>query len=235
MSLLSRIQGVFINPNETFKALNQRPKWIDALIIILVAFLIYGYLTTPYSLKDQANFMKDNLKLQERMGEERFNKTLADLENPSSSSIILRSFLLGPITLLVGLLLSSLIILIIGRFVSTEGNFKLIWSHYLHANFIDKIFGNGVRLFLILTKKSVVQTTTSLAAFFPQLEVTSTSYIILSQFDFFQLWMFGILSYGLASAFKIDFKKALFVSYGFWVIKSILYILLGILGGQFAS
>lgn len=235
MNLIQRIQGVFVNPKQTFEALNSRPKWIDALILILIAYIIFGYFSTPYTLKDQANFMKDNLKLQERMGEERFKQTLADLENPSSSSIILRSFVLGPITLLIGLLLSSLILLIIGRFGSTEGNFKQIWSHYLHANFIDKILGNGVRLFLILSKKSVVQTTTSLAAFFPQLEVTSTGYIILTQFDFFQLWMFGVLAHGLASAFKVDFKKAIFISYGFWVIKSLLYVLMGILGRQFIS
>jgi len=122
-----------------------------------------------------------------------------------------------------------------GRFSSTEGNFKQVWTHYLYANFIDKILGNGVRLFLILSKKSIMQTTTSLAAFFPQLEVTSTGFIILSQFDFFQLWMFGVLGYGIASAFKIEFKKALYISYGFWALKSIIYIIIGLIGRQFLS
>jgi hypothetical protein len=235
MNLIQRFQGIFANPRPTFEKINQRAIWIDALILILVAYMIFSYLSTPYALQDQARFMKDNLKLKERMGEERFNQTIANLENPPSSSVILRSLILSPITLLIGLLLSSLILLIIGRFVSTEGNFKQVWSHYLHANFIDKILGNGVRLFLILSKKSVMQTTTSLAAFFPQLEVTSTSFIILSQFDFFQLWMFGVLGYGLSSAFKIEFKKALFISYGFWFIKSIIYILFGLIGRQFVS
>ncbi|RLE03250.1 MAG: hypothetical protein DRJ11_04795 [Candidatus Aminicenantes bacterium] len=235
MNFSQRFLGIFTNPRPTFDDLTNRPRWIEALILLLVAYMVFSYLTTPYALQDQAQMMKNNLQLKERMGEERFNQTLANLEKPPSSTIILRSLILSPITLLIGLLLSSLILLIMGRFSSTEGNFKQVWTHYLYANFIDKILGNGVRLFLILSKKSIMQTTTSLAAFFPQLEVTSTGFIILSQFDFFQLWMFGVLGYGIASAFKIEFKKALYISYGFWALKSIIYIIIGLIGRQFLS
>jgi hypothetical protein len=104
-----------------------------------------------------------------------------------------------------------------------------VFSAYLHANFIDKILGNALRLVLILSRKSVVQTTTSLALFFPRLEVTSAGFVILSHVDFFQLWLFGILSYGLSHIFKIEIKKALFLSYGFWLIKSLFYITIGLL------
>ena len=114
---------------------------------------------------------------------------------------------------------------------STEGNYKQTISVYLHASLVHNIFGNAVRLVLILTRKSVLQTTTSLALFFPKMEVTSTSFRVLSQFDFFQIWFFGILAFGLSSVFKIDIKKAFFLSYGFWLLKSLLYIGLGALGG----
>jgi hypothetical protein len=119
------------------------------------------------------------------------------------------------------------------RMFSTEGNYKQIFSAILHANFIDKILGNALRLVLILTRKSVMQTTTSLALFFPKLEMTSPTFIILSQIDFFQIWLFGILGYGLSSIFKIELKKALILSYTFWVLKSLLYIALGLLGAKY--
>ena len=65
------------------------------------------------------------------------------------------------------------------------------------------------------------------------MDITSTAYIILAQIDLFQLWMFGIFSYALAAIFKIDVKKALFISYGFWALKTVFYIAMGLIGASF--
>jgi len=226
MNFFARLQGVFFTPQLTLKAISEKPVWLDALIFLLIISALFTYIVTPYSNKDRAEVLKNNIKLQERMGEESFKQRIEQLENPSKTLVYLSSFLLSPITFLIGFLISSLIILVIGRFSSTEGNFVQIFSASLHVNFIDKILGNAVRLILILSRKSVMQTTTSFALLFPRLEVTSLSFIVLSQLDFFQLWMFGILAYGLSHIFKIDIKKALFISYGFWLLKSLFYIAL---------
>jgi len=233
MNFFNRFQGIFFNPKLTFKAISEKPVWVDALIILLIAWVLFNFIIAPYAQKDQLQIFKNNVKLQERLGEEGFNRMIERIENPSQSSIILRNLVLNPGGLLIGFLFSSLIILAIGRMFSTEGNYKQIFSAILHANFIDKILGNALRLVLILTRKSVMQTTTSLAFLFPKLEVTSHAYIVLSQVDFFQLWLFGILGYGLSSIFKIELKKALILSYTFWVLKSLLYIALGLLGTKF--
>ena len=226
MNFFARLQGVFFTPQLTLKAISEKPIWLDALIILLIVSALFTYITTPYSSKDQAEILKSSIKLQESMGEERFKQRIEQLENPSKSLVFLRSFLLSPITFLIGFLISSLIILVIGRFSSTEGNFVQVFSAYLYVNFIDKILGNALRLILILSRKSVMQTTTSLALLFPRLETTSFSFIVLSQIDFFQLWLFGILGYGLSHIFKIDIKKALFISYSFWLLKSLFNIAL---------
>lgn len=232
MNIIQRFTGVFFSPKETLEKIALRPVWVDALIIIIIALIIFSYLTHPYSLQDQVNLYKNNIKMQERLGEERFQEMLTRLENPNPKNTLLQILIISPLTLLIGFLFSSLILLILGRFFSIEGNYKGVFSVYLHANFIDKILGNGLRLGLILSKKSVMQTTTSLALFFPKLETTSTAFAILSQFDFFQLWLFAVLGYGLAAVFKIDYRKALYVSYGFWFLKSLLYIALSLLGQQ---
>lgn len=78
-----------------------------------------------------------------------------------------------------------------------------------------------------------MQTSTSLALFFPKMEVTSTSYLMLAQVDVFQLWLFGILAFGLASIFKIELKKALFLSYGLWFLKALVNIGIGLIGMSF--
>jgi hypothetical protein len=229
MNFFTRLQGIFFAPQSTLKSLSEKPVWVDALVVLLIVIALFSYITGPYSQQDSLETLKNNVRLRERMGEERYNQMIERLENPSKVGSIIRPFLINPAFLLVGFLFSSLILLGMGRFTSTEGNYVQVLSSYLHANFIDKILGNAVRLVLILMRKSVVQTTTSLALFFPRLEATSASFVILSQVDFFQLWLFGVFGYGLSHIFKIEMKKALFISYGFWLIKSLFYIAIGLL------
>jgi len=228
MDFFNRLQGIFFNPKATLKAISEKPIWIDALIILLIAWALFNYITTPYLQKDTLQLLQSSDKLQERMGEERFNRMIEQAENPSTTSVLISNFITKPGALLVGILFSSLIILAIGRMFSTEGNYKQVLAAVLYANFIDKILGNALRLVLILTRKSFMQTTTSLALLFPKLETTSSAFIILSQVDFFQLWLFGVLGYGLAAIFKIELRKGLILSYSFWALKSLFNIAIGL-------
>ena len=227
MNILNRLQGVFFNPNLTLKAISEKPVWVDALIILLILLTIFAVIITPYATQDRIQTLKNDVKLQERLGEERYNQQLEFLENPPQWFFIVFVIIVPFFASLIGFFLPSLIILAMGRMFSTEGNYKQLFSVYIHASIVDKILGNAVRLALILTRKSVMQTTTSLALFFPKMEFTSTGFRVLSQVDFFQLWLFGILGYGLASVFKIEVKKALIISYGFWLLKSLFYIAVG--------
>ncbi len=224
MNTFSRLVGVILNPQQIFKFLSEKPVWADVLIAIIIVTIIFSYITAPFLQKDQIKAFESNVKFQERLGEERFNEYMDNLKNPSKTQVMIRSFLINPILLLVGFVISTLIILFFGRLTSPEGKFMQIFSAYLHAQVIDKVLGAVIKLFLALSRESVLQTTTSLAAFFPKLEITSPAFIVLSQIDLFQLWAFGVFSYGVAYIFKIHIKKALFISYGFWAVKSILYI-----------
>lgn len=233
MNFFDRLQGVFFNPKDTFKAVAEKPVWLDALIVILVIVTIFLVIISPYLQKDQIQVLKNNVEIQERLGEEGAEQQLKILE---SKWYRLIGLVILPSVLSIAILfLQPLILLAMSRMVSTEGNYKQVLSVYLHANLIDKILGSVVRLILILTRKSVMQTTTTLAIFFPRMEVTSTGFIVLSQVDFFQLWMFGILGYGLSYVFKINTKKALFISYGFWFLKTLFNVGLGLLGSQFGG
>jgi hypothetical protein len=233
MNFLNRFQGIFFNPKSILKAISEKPIWIDALIIILIAWALFNYLTAPYLQKDTLQLLQSSTKIQERMGADRFNQMIERTKNPSRARVLLSNFLQKPVTLVIGLLISSLIILGLSRMFSTQGNYKQVFAALLHANFIDKILGNALRLVLVLTRKSFMQTTTSLALFFPKLEVTSPTFIILGQVDFFQLWLFGVLGYGLSYVFKIGLKKALILAYGFWLLKSLIYIAYGLITIRF--
>ncbi len=230
MSFFKRLEGVFFSPTPMFRSLAEKPVWVDALVILVLLMAVFSAVVAPYTQSDQLKMFKDNTRLQERMGETRYNEMIDKMEHASPSNAIARGVIWGPAMGAIGLLFSSLILLILGRFVSTQGNFVGVLAVLVHASFIDKLLGNGLRTFLILTRKSVMQTSTSLAMLFPKIELTSPAYVILGQIDIFQLWMFGVLAVGLSALFKVSLRKSLFISYGFWLLKSVLFIALGLIG-----
>jgi hypothetical protein len=233
MNLFKRIEGIFFNPRPVFDGLAAKPVWVDALIVVLVAIIAFNLVVAPYMQKDQLRLMKDNAVLKERVGAERYDQMIQNMENPSARSRIIQTFVTTPLFTLIALLLQALILLILSRFISSQGTYAQVLSVLLHASLVDKLLGNAVRMILALTRKSLMQTSTSLALLFPKMEVTATSYIILSQVDFFQLWMFGILAFGLAAVFKIELKKALFFSYGVWFLKALVNVGIAMIGMSF--
>lgn len=233
MSLVKRIEGVFFNPKPTFDGLAVKPVWISTLIVVLIALIAFTAVARPYMQKDQLTLMKDNVTLKEKMGETNYNKMIDRTEHPTTAGKIMQIFVTTPLFFVAALLLQSLILLILGRFMSTQGTYVQVLSILVHASLIDKLLGNAVRVLLALSRQSLMQTSTSLALLFPRMEVTSTAYIMLTQIDFFQLWMFGILAFGLAAVFKISVKKALVLSYGVWVLKALVNIGIGLIGMSF--
>jgi hypothetical protein len=164
--------------------------------------------------------MEDNAaRLKDKWGETGYAAALERIEDQSRS---LAAFLVTPLTFLVGLLFSALIVLGVGRLITTQGNYLNVFSSLLHASLVDKLLGNGLRLFLISGRNSVLQTSTGLPALFPRLDVMSTTYSLLSQVDLFQIWTFCLFGIGLAASFRIGLKKGLVISFAFWLFKSLL-------------
>jgi len=226
MNLFKRIENLFFSPRTTFESLAAKPLWVDALLIVLVALIAFNFIILPYA-------QKDNAALKERMGEEGFNKMIERSENPSKTFQIMQIFVMTPLVYILAVLLQSLILFIGGRLSSTQGTYVQVLSVLVHASLVDKLLGNAVRLILILARQSVMQTSTSLALLFPRLEVTSTLYIVLTQIDLFQLWMFGLVALGLVAVFKIKIGKALVVSYLVWLLKALFNIGIGLIGMSF--
>ncbi len=220
MSFGRRLTGTFFDPGRTFRAIAEHPLWVDTLIILLILVSLYTYLVFPFGQKDDVRMMEDNAaKLKDKWGESRYAAALERIEDQSRS---LAAFLVTPLTYLIGLLFSALIVLGMGRMVTTQGNYLKVFSSLLHASLVDKLLGNGLRLFLISGRKSVLQTSTGLPVLFPRLDAMSIAYSLLSQVDLFQIWTFCLFGIGLAASFKISLKKGLVISFAFWLFKSLL-------------
>jgi len=205
MNFAQRIFGIFFTPKKTCLTLASRPAWLDAFTLLLAALLIFTYCIVPYT------------------------GMLDTISNSTRTIIFLRAVLLTHLYFL-GFLITCLILLILGRVISRGGNYVQVFSVFVHANLIDKTLGNAVRLGFLHVNKSVFRATTSIAQFFPDLDTQSLSYAAAVQVDLFQIWFFGVLGLGLSAIFKMDLKKALCLSYGFWLLKCILNIALIHLG-----
>jgi hypothetical protein len=234
MTLFSRLSGVYFSPKDTFKALAEKPKWVDILVVLLILVAVYAAIIAPYIPQDQIKRLESDAKGRAKMGEEAYNQRLEFWKDPPPF-VTITGIIMQPVSLLIGFLIQSLVILGMARLTSSEGSYIQIFSAFIHANAINLVLGNALRAFLITNRESVFQTTTSLAMFFPKLETMSPAYIVLIQVDFFQLWVFGILGYALSEIFKIELKKALFLSFGFWFIRSLFYIITGLLSMKLAG
>ncbi len=233
MSFFERLTGVFSRPKQTFAAVAEKPVWVDVLVVILIALAAYAVVITPYMQHEQAQMIRESAKLKERMGEARFNEYVQGLEAPPTAWGVIRTVGGAPVMFLIAILIQGLLLMALGRLGSTQGSFRQVFAALVHANVIHALAGNGVRLVLTLVRKSVMQVSTGLPLLFPKMDVTSTPYIVLSQVDLFQLWVFGVLAFGLAAAFKISLKKALVLSYTVWFLKAVLNIGLALFGMSF--
>jgi Yip1 domain len=229
MNFFKRLEGVFVSPKPTFGALAEKPVWVDVLVVLLIAMAVYSLAVMPYMRAEQYQMMKDSAKLKEKMGEGPFNGYVQKFAAPPTTWDYVNSTAIGPAFVFVGLLLQASVLMLLGRFVSSLGTFKQVLSALL----VNIVFGNAVRLVLAVTRKSIMQVSTGLGMFFPKMEVTSTAYIVLGQVDFFQLWMFGILAFGLSAAFKVSIRKALFISYTLWFLKALANIGMTLFGMSF--
>jgi hypothetical protein len=234
MILFSRLIGVFFNPKDTFKHLSEKPVWVDMLIVLLICVTIYAAVIAPYIPDDQIKLLESDAERRAEMGEDAFNRRMEFWKDPPLM-VTITGIIMQPVSLLVGFLIQSLVILGLGRLTSMEGKYIQVFSSFIHANAINLVLGNALRTFLILSRGSVFQTSTSLAIFFPRLETMSPAYLVLTQVDFFQIWMLGIFGFALAEIFKIGLKKALLLSYGFWLMRGLFFIALGLLGMKLGS
>ena len=231
MSFVRRLAGVFFRPARTFQSLADRPVWVDALVIVLVAGAASSYLVFPFVEQDRLLAFKDTAAgFIEKHGGDQYAAAVARIKGESRT---LDAFVVRPMIALTVFLFSSLIALGAGRAVSRRGHYLQVFSSFIHASLVTVIPGNAVRLAMIVARRSTVRVSTGLAALFPGLPAGSAARAALSQVDFFSLWMYGLFGLGLAAAFKVGVKKGLAISYTLWLVSGLAGFAFAVAGKRF--
>jgi len=216
MSLPARIQGVFFEPRATLRAVAAKPLWLDVLAVTLVALAAYTAFIMPYASREAlSHFQSDG-------------QPPPDLSRMPKWLLVIPVFI-GLFSIAAVVFISSGILYLAGRLFSPRGEFKQVLAVYLHAGLVDGLLGNAVRLTVALLNKTAL-VVTGPALFVPGLPPRSFLFLALGPFDFFRLWMFGIMAFGLAAVFEVDEKKALLVSFLAWLALSAMSVGMGGLG-----
>ena len=79
---------------------------------------LFSYLVAPHLQKDQLDLLRDDVRFRDRYGDEQLERIIESRENPPQIQIY-AGYVMAALGLVVGLLLSSLVMLVLGRLVST--------------------------------------------------------------------------------------------------------------------
>lgn len=62
MNALQKVVGIFLAPQKTFEAIDQRPDWLVPLIIILFITLVFTIVTAPVTIPEQMEKQRERME-----------------------------------------------------------------------------------------------------------------------------------------------------------------------------
>lgn len=226
MPLLKRVFKMFFSPRPVFESLRAHPKWLDVLLIGIVAGLLV-YLPMSGIIKDmsferaQEQIEKvDGLSAEQR--EQAVERQRTFFNSPAFQALSIGGGIAGPVVIL--LVYALLFVLGYGFLLGGQIKFKQAFAAACHLNLIFVLAGL-VKLPLVLARKSV-EVATSLALVLPATESKSIPYAVLDTFDIFTLWALVVMVGGMAAMTGVPKGK----SWTFGVILLLLVMGIRVLG-----
>lgn len=212
LSLPQRIWGVLVSPRIVFESLRERPHVLGALLVLAVLSLGAGYLMTEPAIADQMRRMAES----EQAG---------NAEAEQTAIRVMRIAL--PVGYMAGgtipLFVVAGVLLFIGNVLLGGGaRYKQLLSMMAHVSMVT-IPMTLVRVPLSLSRNTL-DVPLSPAAFLPTSAQGTFLYVLLNQFDVFNLWMLGLSILGTSIMAGIPVRKAavgILVAWVIWLAVSV--------------
>jgi hypothetical protein len=209
-SMIKRILNLYFSPVETFKAVNEKPDWIVPISLSIVVILIMTTLAMPgIIIPDQMKRIEEMERLPEEAKAiqlERLQGALPYITTPVS--IIIFSFIL--------LFLQSGIFVLVFLILGNRTNFKKMLAvvSYSYLTGIPEIILKVVLMFV----KKTARVYTSLVLVFPNLDVKSPLFKVLSRLDIFMIWHLALIALGCSIIYGVSRKKSFGIIFGLWAL-----------------
>ena len=209
------ITNIFFAPSKAYEDLREKAVILLPIIVIVIVLSAAALILSDISAQDNATIVSQNPRLSEVLTDQQ----IADIRNPSTKRVIIGS-ISAPLVTLIGILLTSLILMIIANASGLDMRYKTTFSAVLGAGLISPVLATIFKTPLIMMKGSTMGVSTSLALLAPDAPITSSSYMVLDIFDLFSIWSLAVLIIGISVISRVPKGKAAFVVIIVWLIKN---------------
>lgn len=213
LSLVKRLTGVITNPKQTFEDINDKPKVIWALIVVIFLQLISTVLIMPKLIDSSLIMIK------------KMPSYTPGLEGTMKAGIIGGSIFSALIMPIILWLIVAGLLKLFTTFTGNDGNFKNIFTVNIFA-YLPTVIGGYVKALIIyfINPENINNVQTSLALLLPAPDnpiKPGALFTFLSAMDIFTIWNLILLTIGTAIVFKISNKKSGFMVFGIYLIYAL--------------
>lgn len=210
--------NIFTTPTKAFESLNEKPTWLVPVLIMIIAFIAFQYLTMDYSLDYQIKVMEAKDAPQERI----------DMVKEQMQGGLKYA---GMITMLIFIPLATVVfaavLLGLSKITIPEGiTFKKALSIVSWSGMIGLI-SLALTLLLVLSKGTMHGIAIDLSAILTQPAIGESVPLlnrILSKIDPFVIWQLVLWVIGLKVMGKTTNQKATIpvaIAWGIWIVLSV--------------
>jgi hypothetical protein len=213
------IVQVFYEPTRLFEKLKENPRilvpWLVFFVLMCGFFLLVGDLITS----TQMEIMQSRIERQGQMSMQQM---------PSYEQMKWSTVVGGPIVMMLGPLLASLLALFFGNIVMAgRATLKQILSVTLYG---EIIYGVGALVVApMMLAKDSLKVSLSLAAFFRDMTIDNPWYTLLSKFNVFYIWELVAIGIGLSIIYGFARNKGYLLAVLSMGLISLIHVLSGFL------
>lgn len=207
--------NIFANPQKTFLELDQRPKWLIPVIIIILISILITLATYPIIIESQLEMFRNNPNI----SAEQFEIIQQRIEAGGQAQKYI-----GLVMQVVGIfvfyyLLFAGIFYFVGSVIlGGDCKYKKVLAVWAWSSLIG-VAAAIVRVPLVFLKENI-RISISPALLLPADSLDSVLYTILSQFDFFLIWQLAVFAFGFSIIYKMSIAKSYItvgVLWGIWI------------------
>ncbi|MCI0471130.1 MAG: hypothetical protein L0Y73_05675 [Candidatus Aminicenantes bacterium] len=226
LDLVKNIGGIITSPGKTLGNLMQAKNWLPIFILILLAVCVHSNIVLPAKMAETA----ENSWIPDYFPGEQLPDFQAGITLTKRILVTAAALLEVSLALIIGAFLVYLFFGIGGA----EGYYIHFFSLVVGASIIDTLLPI-VRDALSLVLNSNLAAFTNLSGLFPAVNPQSLGFWFFSQVDLFVIWYLAALAAGVAVFAKMRFSRCLFISFLYFVCRSLAAAFFSYLGVKIIS
>ncbi len=185
-SFFGRLIAIFSSPGNAMTAVRERPMWFQVSLVTVLTLGLFSALTAHIAGPEQLEVMRDT-RFGSMLTDEQFQEQYNESLDPSTVKRAISGATAG-IGVWVFSLLFGLVLLLASKLSGGQATFAQVQGVNFWAGVINAL-GYLLKIPLVMAKDSVMEASFSLAAFMPEVDVTSGMYVFLTTFtDIFVIW-----------------------------------------------